>query len=363
MCAEIREFLTSGIMGSMHTERIIHGDARKALPELAAAGYAGTFRLAYADPPFNTRRGDRGPFADERTDLEWAGLLSAVAQGVLPLLREDGSFWIHVNDRQLGAAQSACDSALGRQRFVGTVVWERTRRASYVPGRALASTTDFLLIYARDPKVLRPFQDGVTQAGKRVPLTHRGNAPTDLAFPAGTVQFNGADGTYPSGDHSSPGIRVELTQPVVVKGGRNTTPLHLRLPSRYSQASVRRLLHEGATFLVPRVPFRPSFLAPGGKAKAAPNLWTWRFDDRVPTNEDAYREQHAAGFARPFPYAKPIGLLKRIVELATDPGDSVLDPFGGSGTTAVAAREAGRGFVLIEEQLATIESFIKPRLL
>lgn len=345
----------------MLTDRILHGDARLLLPDLAAAGLEGTFKLAYADPPFNTRRSDRGPFLDERSDPEWAALIADVAAGILPLLSDDGSFWLHVNDRQVGAAQAACDASLGRQRFIGTIVWERTRRPSYLPGRPLASTTDFLLIYAKDPQKLKAFTDGVTEAGKRVPVTHRGNALTQLEFPAHSVRFNCPDGVYLAGDHSSAGIHAELLEDVVVREGINASPLRLRLPSRYSQSTLQEMVEDGARFVVPRRPFRPSYLAPGGKPKAASNLWSWRMDDSIPTNEDAYKEQRQAGL-QPFAYAKPVGLIKRIVELTTKEGDRVLDPFGGSGTTAVAARQAGRHYVLIEEQLGVIDSYIEPRL-
>ncbi len=288
-------------------------------------------------------------------------MISDVASGVLPLLTADGSFWLHVNDRQLGAAQAACDSVFGRDRFVGTITWERTRRPSFIRGRHLASTTDFLLIYARDRRKLRPFTDGLTEVGKRVPVTHRGNTPTRLEFPAGSVRFNCPDGIYPAGDHSSPGITAELLEDVAVIGGMNASPLRLLLPSRYSRASVQRMVEDGAQFLIPKPPFRPSYLAAGGRAKVVSNVWSWRLDDRIPTNEDAHKDQLRSGIS-PFPYAKPVGLLRRILEVATEPGDSVLDPFGGSGTTAEAARLAGRAFVLIEQQSELIEHYVRPRL-
>ena len=88
-------------------------------------------------------------------------------------------------------------------------------------------------------------------------------------------------------------------------------------------------------------------------------LWSWRLEAGMPTNEDAYREQQ--DFTEPFPYAKPVALLRRILELATDPGDLVLDPFGGSDTTAQAARETSRSSILVEEQLGLIENYQVPR--
>ena len=47
---------------------------------------------------------------------------------------------------------------------------------------------------------------------------------------------------------------------------------------------------------------------------------------------------------------KPIPLLKNIIEHCTDPGDTVLDCFGGSGSTAVAAIECNREYILIEKE-------------
>ena len=49
-----------------------------------------------------------------------------------------------------------------------------------------------------------------------------------------------------------------------------------------------------------------------------------------------------------YPTQKPIELLKRIIELVTDPGDTVLDPFCGSGTTLVAAKLLHRGAIGID---------------
>ena len=48
------------------------------------------------------------------------------------------------------------------------------------------------------------------------------------------------------------------------------------------------------------------------------------------------------------PTAKPLPLVKRLIELFTDEGETILDPFGGSGTTAVACRDLGRKCILIE---------------
>lgn len=60
-----------------------------------------------------------------------------------------------------------------------------------------------------------------------------------------------------------------------------------------------------------------------------------------------------------YPSQKPLGILRRIITASSAPGDVVLDYFAGSGTTGVAARELGRGFHLIDANVAAIEVMAK----
>ncbi|HLP23940.1 MAG TPA: site-specific DNA-methyltransferase [Microbacteriaceae bacterium] len=50
-----------------------------------------------------------------------------------------------------------------------------------------------------------------------------------------------------------------------------------------------------------------------------------------------------------YPTQKPLGILRRIIQASSRPGDTVLDFFAGSGTTGAAAAELGRNFILIDE--------------
>ena len=52
---------------------------------------------------------------------------------------------------------------------------------------------------------------------------------------------------------------------------------------------------------------------------------------------------------------KPLGILERIVRVHSNPGDTVLDFFAGSGTTAEAAAKHGRSFVMVDESPAAIQ--------
>ncbi len=92
---------------------------------------------------------------------------------------------------------------------------------------------------------------------------------------------------------------------------------------------------------------------------AMPDTW-WDYDAAGYT-ELAVKEVRAAT-GREFSTPKPLALLRRIIEVASDPGDLVVDPFTGSGTTLVAAEELGRRWVGIEKSPDTVRDFIIPRL-
>ena len=62
------------------------------------------------------------------------------------------------------------------------------------------------------------------------------------------------------------------------------------------------------------------------------------------------------------PTQKPESLLERIVVASTNPGDLILDPFMGSGTTGVAALRHGRRFIGIEMDAEYLEGIARPRL-
>jgi adenine-specific DNA-methyltransferase len=77
---------------------------------------------------------------------------------------------------------------------------------------------------------------------------------------------------------------------------------------------------------------------------SAPTIW-----DDVGLNQHAAREiELLFGEKAAFETPKPEGLLKRVVEIATNPGDLILDSFLGSGTTAAVAHKMGRQWIGIE---------------
>ena len=112
--------------------------------------------------------------------------------------------------------------------------------------------------------------------------------------------------------------------------------LYVRDPARYYFDP------EGAE----RIPYMaPSLVGPAKAARGKRLTDTW-WSTIVPT-----RGHERTGY----PTQKPLSILRRIVRTSSPPGGSVADFFAGSGTTGVAAHEAGRQFLLVDDNPMAIE--------
>jgi adenine-specific DNA-methyltransferase len=77
--------------------------------------------------------------------------------------------------------------------------------------------------------------------------------------------------------------------------------------------------------------------------------WTWWPHEEVGHTDESKKEIHALfGKVEAFDTPKPERLLQRIIHIATNPGDLVLDSFAGSGTTGAVAHKMGRKWIMVE---------------
>jgi adenine-specific DNA-methyltransferase len=106
----------------------------------------------------------------------------------------------------------------------------------------------------------------------------------------------------------------------------------------------------------------PSFKQYLSEASAiVPNTW-WEHEDAGHSDEASKEIKALFPDIPSFATPKPERLLRRIIHIASEPGDIVLDCFLGSGTTSAVAHKMGRRWVGIERQTATLETFAVPRL-
>lgn len=332
--------------------RLIVGDARDAMRALLrlpeqSADVRGRVKLVYLDPPFNTGQA----FAQYDDALEHSVWLTMMRDRLLlvrELLARDGSVWVHLDDSELAYCRILMDEIFGRSNFIATIVWEKDqgRRNDAV----ISHVHDYILVYAADRLMWREVRNMLPR-GEEQDRRYK-NPDHDPRGP----WLQGADSTARSGSEA-------LRYPVTLPSGRVVYP-----PSgvfwRYSLANFEAARAEGRVYFGAdgdRMPIVKRYLSEVQSGLVPRTLWTAA---EVGSNMSAKRDHlrrlfpEVSAFATP----KPELLLHRIIHIATDPGDLVLDCFAGSGTTAAVAHKMGRRWITIEKEPATVETYTRPRL-
>jgi adenine-specific DNA-methyltransferase len=322
---------------------LIHGNNLPVLRSLAET-HAGLVQCIYIDPPYNTGNAF-AHYLDGIGHTEWLKMMEPRLVAMRALMRPSGYFFCSIGEGEMAYLKVLCDTVFGRNNFVGTMIWEKKRKPSFLA--QLGSVTEYILVYARDRAVAAPLYHGTTTAGKRYPLNNKGNGVRTLHFPAGAVRFSLRDQLVPAGDMGSAQIAVTLLDPVQIRGGRNAAAFRLVGEWRYSQETIDRLVAEGADLHVAGLPFRVNHVRVGGERKKMKNLLSAAHYG-LPTYEDAAAESRRLFGAAAFDYPKPERLILTLVEACSAPGDWVLDAFVGSGTTAAVAHKSGRRWIGIE---------------
>lgn len=322
---------------------LIHGDNLLALKALQKS-FFGKVKCAYIDPPYNT--GSAFVHYDDNLQHSiWLSLMKPRIELLRSLLSDDGSLWISIDADEEAYLKVLCDEIFGRSNFVDQIVWQR----AYSPvnlKKTLSRSHDIILVYAK--KLTKEFSLN--------PLERSEEANNRYKNPD-----NDSRGPWKAADMSV-GPRVEANvYEIVTPSGRKVLP-----PSGrswvLSKPRFDEMIKDNRIWFGPtgnNVPARKKFLS---EVKQGVVSTTWWIREEVGDNQDAKREVKSFGFKdQPFDTPKPEKLIKRILTLATNEGDLVLDSFLGSGTTAAVAQKMNRRWIGIEmEQTAYL--FCKPRL-
>jgi adenine-specific DNA-methyltransferase len=302
--------------GEPSDNRIIHGDNLPALAVLAQE-LAGRAKCVYIDPPYNTGA-VFDHYADDDDLADWLSMIQPRLVLLRRVLREDGVLFVQIG-RQVGYLKVLLDEMFGPARWLNDIVWKR-RGGSANPEMRLNNVTDFILCYGKsDRAALKPVHsrhDEHTRAyvAKRFRHRHQGKR-----FMLAPVERNAALGDRPL-------LRYEY---------RGYLPRHGWMMNRekLEQLDAAGRLHWNSKGRPNRRVFLDDY--PG---QPIGNLWT---DIKVINPMSRERLD--------FDGQKPESLLRRLLLLATEPGDLVLDAFAGSGTTAAAAHKMNRRWIAIEQ--------------
>jgi adenine-specific DNA-methyltransferase len=326
---------------------LIQGDNLDALKALLPF-YAGRVKCIYIDPPYNTRSAFEH-YDDNLEHAQWLSMIYPRLMLLRELLAENGSIWVSIDDHEGHYLKVVMDEVFGRQNFVTNVVWEKV----YTPksnGRVMSADHDHLIVYGKSSQF---FDSG----WNLLPRT----AEQEARFSNADNDPGGPWRTYPLDVRTDNSARREKYRyEVTTPSGRKVRPSpgrHWSLPAEVFEAE----LAAGRIYFGKdgsAMPTKKVYLKDARAGVIARTWWTYK---DVGGNQDAKREVLAlfgdSGFITP----KPENLLARVLHVATDPGDLVLDSFLGSGTTAAVAHKMERQWIGIEMG-DHAETHCKPRL-
>ncbi len=311
---------------------LIHGDNLLALKALEQ-DLAGKVRCVFIDPPYNTGNAFE-QYDDGLEHSIWLSLMRDRLALLWSFLSEDGSIWITIDDTEAHYLKVLCDELFGRSSYMGSMVWEKDkgRRSD----TAISFSHDYILLYVKDRAVWSQKRNLLPREAHQ---NKRYRNPDD--DPRGPW-LQGDNGTAKS---ASEGSRWPITLP----SGREVRPPNGRGWS-FSKETFETARAEGRVYFGKDgngMPIIKRYLSEVQQG-VVPRSW-WPADD-AGHNQEAKRD-HLNKLLKgtpPFATPKPERLLQRILTIATNPGDLVLDSFAGSGTTGATAHKMGRRWILVE---------------
>ncbi len=302
--------------GDLFDNRVIQGDNLLALKALEAE-FAGQVKCVFIDPPYNT--GSAFEHYDDGLEHSlWLGMMRDRLELIRRLLRPDGSLWVTLDDNEAHYFKVMCDEVFGRANFVANAVWQKKYTVAN-DAKWLSDSHDHVFVYAIDKERWRP-----NRLSRSEEMDSRYRNPDN----------------HPNGAWKATPLYAKRTG--TWSTPRGTSP-------RFSDEMLRAMDQNNEIWFGAdgqAGPSRKTFLKEL-KVEGPPASTLWLHTE-AGHNHEAREEVKAANPDDPFGTPKPEKLLKRVLDLATNPGDLVLDSFAGSGTTGAVAHKMGRRWIMVE---------------
>lgn len=307
---------------------LIQGDNLLALKALKPY-FANKIRCVFIDPPYNTQSAFTH-YDDKLEHSQWLTMMYSRISLIRDLIATDGSLWISIDDDEAHYLKVMCDEIFGRENFVSNVIWQK----KYSPqndAKWLSDNHDHILVYAKNKNIWRP---------NLMPRSDEA-----------TARYKNLDkdprGPWKAGDVSVKTYNPNTDYPITTPSGRIVNP-----PSgycwRYSKEKLEELIKENRIWFGEsgnNVPAIKRFLTDVKDGVTSMTIWTY---DEVGHNQEAKKEVKVFNDGDVFDTPKPEKLMQKILTLASNEGDFVLDSFLGSGTTAAVAHKMNRKYIGIE---------------
>ena len=321
---EFDEALSCGYGGNL----IVHGDNLVALKSLLPF-YRGRVKCVYIDPPYNTGAAFEH-YDDNFPHAQWLSMMFPRLKLLREFLSDDGSIWISIDDDEAHYLKVICDEIFGRKNFVASVVWQKKYGAAN-DAKWISDTHDYILVYALNKDVWRP---------NLLPRTE--TQMKDYKNPD-----NDPRGLWRASDLSARTYSAACDYEIIGPTGKIFKPPPTRAWT-ISKENFQKLDADNRVWWGKNRdarPMRKKFLF---EVKQGITPETWWSRDFADDNKIAKYESKNIFDDDSFATPKPERLIARILTLATNAGDLVMDCFLGSGTTAAVAHKLNRRYIGIE---------------
>ncbi|MGN7187529.1 site-specific DNA-methyltransferase [Microbacterium enclense] len=336
------------VTGTPADNLLVRGDGLHALRALTktpeyAAEYRGKVKLVYIDPPFNTGQAFEH-YDDGLEHSVWLGMMRERLTLISDLLAPDGSVWVHLDDAEMAYARVLMDEIFGRSNFVATVVWQRTNSPRN-SAKHFSLDVDYIVVFAKRLDSLRMNLLGRTDA-----MDSKFKNPDDDPRGPWFASDLSARNYYSKGQYI-----------VTAPNGRTHGPGAGRFWS-VSEETLAQLDEDNRIWWGRErnnKPTRKLFLSDVQAGRIPSSMW---LPEEVGYVRNGKQETKALLGGNPFATPKPEKLIERVIQIATEPGDIVVDAFAGSGTTAAVAHKLKRRWVTAEVANSTVDQYTAPRL-
>lgn len=335
---------------------IVEGDNLVALKALLPY-YKGKVKCIYIDPPYNTGNegwayndnvnspairkwlgetvGKEGETLDRHD--RWLCMMYPRLSLLRDLLSDDGVIFVNLDDNEAANCRVVMNDIFGANNFIATIAWQR--RISPDARLGLSQAHDHIIVFGKS-------SDSVSF--NKVP-----------ASDAQTKNFKNPDkdprGSWVSTDFTAQGWRPNQMYPIKTPGGVTYEPPPGRCWGNI-EGEFKRLLNEGRMWFGKDGKGRPRVKTYLSESQGI-SAWTWWSHLETGHNQEAKKQiNEVLGHDAPFDTPKPTRLIERVLQIATNPGDLILDSFAGSGTTGHAvlkmnknsADQKARRFIMVE---------------
>jgi len=353
---------------------LIKGNNLLALHSLKAR-YAGKVKLIYIDPPYNTGT-DEFKYNDRFRRSTWLTFMKNRLTVARELLSKDGALVVQIGDHESGSLRMLMDEVFDRQFINQITVRTKSPSGFKTVNQGVFETAEHLYLYAKDKAswIYRPqFTTSEYDKNYKQWIENPDAAPKEWKFRSlhdvVAEQLGYESKTSAIKDLGKPVFEARLAATALEHANRvfRLTTVNNDAGKETLDAK-QRSLNTGVVEVVEREGFAPRFIFEGQEISLYSNKVREIDGTRTPSTmlTNIWTDIAWEGIAKEGDVTlskgkKPERLLRRIIDMATDKGDLVLDFFSGSGTTAAVAQKLGRRWIAVE-QLDYIETLAKKRL-